>query len=86
MRHLHIVRCMPCRGDEDEKNIKNTRRMHLEACTVREILSRSLPFLLEILADLFHRYSQEDESLQQPPRSVLSVNESEKYEKKIFEH
>lgn len=58
--------------------------MYLDASTVREKLSRSLEFLLEILADLFHRYSQEDQSLQQPPRSVLSVNESDKYEKKIL--
>lgn len=52
--------------------------MYLDECTVKESLSQSLPFLLEILADLFRRYSQEDASLQQPARSVLSVNNSEK--------
>ena len=64
-----------------EVRILKKKRMYLDACAVRETLSRSLPVLLEILADLFHRYSQEDQSLQQPPRSVLSVNESEKYER-----
>jgi hypothetical protein len=56
--------------------------MYLDEISVKEGLSL-LP-LLEILSDLLHRYSKHDPSLQQPIRTVLSLNDPQKY-KYFFE-
>jgi len=40
--------------------------------------SLSIPSLLNVLADLLRRYSKHDPSLQQPIRSVLSIENSQK--------
>jgi hypothetical protein len=52
--------------------------MYLDESSVKEALS--LPSLLGILSDLLHRYSHHDPTLQQPLRSVLSLDNPQKYE------
>ncbi|CAF1370517.1 unnamed protein product [Rotaria sordida] len=46
--------------------------MYYDEFAVKENLS--LPSLLEVLSDVLYRYSKHDPSLQQPLRSILSIN------------
>ena len=50
--------------------------MYLDETSVKQNLS--LKPLLEILSDLLHRYSKNDPTVQQPLRTVLSLNNSQK--------
>lgn len=52
------------------------KSMYLDSSTVRQNLS--LSSLLEVLSDVFDRYSKRDPSLQQPLRSVLSIGHAQK--------
>ncbi|UJR14754.1 hypothetical protein I4U23_001744 [Adineta vaga] len=47
--------------------------MYFDELAVKQHLS--LEYLLEILSDVLYRYSKQDASLQQPLRSVLSIND-----------
>ncbi|CAF2528391.1 unnamed protein product [Rotaria sp. Silwood2] len=49
--------------------------MYYDEFAVKKNLS--LPSLLEVLSDVLYRYSKQDSSLQQPLRSVLSINDQQ---------
>jgi hypothetical protein len=56
--------------------------MYLDESSVKKALS--LSSLLEILSDVLYRYSKHDPSLQQPLRSVLPINDQQKYKDFFF--
>lgn len=51
--------------------------MFMNAITVKEKLD--VQRLIEVISDVLHRYSKTDPSVQQPLRTILPIDQQEKY-------
>ena len=51
--------------------------MFLDGTAVKEKLN--VQQLIEVISDVLHRYSKGDSSVQQPLRTILPINQREKY-------